>query len=489
MVRQRSAVISTSIIIGRPMLRFLASLFKRQDPTLDTDPKAAAKAAAYARAFARLNNAATFTTRAAAMRAPVPGRAVLPFVCREVVLNRDERIAGYEFSLDGLMQARYKGRDPGIRKMYDELLMRELARIDAGSLLGQRLAMMEITSALTEGHIPSNLPRENTIIFLSAAEEEGQDASTMVKRIDALANAGFQVGWNLQDAGELSSVALARCHFVRIEMPMYDGLQLKELARKIGQFNRSGDHTRVRIIARDIQTFDDFQICFRAGFDFFQGPFIVSRKSWKIPKNDVDRVCVFRLLRRLRSGADRATLAADLRTEPVLTYRLLRYINSAVFGLQRRIGSIDEALLLIGVDKLYRWLTLLLFDIKDRGYAERAIIEQVLVRARTMELLSKYPVDPDLAFLTGLLSMLDQFVGRPIIEVIPQINVPHDVKAALLTQTGPYAPLLDLAMICERGDQACIAAAAARCGVDETIVNTTLIAALNWANETAAISD
>jgi c-di-GMP phosphodiesterase len=387
------------------------------------------------------------------------------------------------------MKARFKGRDPGIRKMYDELLMRELARVGVDSLLGHRLAMMEITSASTEGSIPSNLPRANTVIFLSTAGEGGQDASTMVKRIDALANAGFQVGWSLRDAGELSGPALARCQFVRIEMPMFDGIQLKELARKLGQLNGSGDHPRVRTIARDIQSFDDFQICFRMGFDFFQGPFIVSRKSWKIPRSDVDRVCVFRLLRMLRSGADHAALAAAMRTEPVLTYRLLRYINSAVFGLQRRIGSIDEALILIGADKLYRWLSLLLFDIKDRGYAERALIEQVLVRARTMELLSKDPVEPDLAFLTGLLSMLDQFVGRPIIEVIPQINVPHDVKAALLTQTGPYAPLLELAMICERGDQACIAAAAARCGVDETMVNTTLVLALNWAHETAAISE
>lgn len=74
----------------------------------------------------------------------------------------------------------------------------------------------------------------------------------------------------------------------------------------------------------------------------------------------------------------------------------MRYINSAELGLQRHIGGIDEALFVIGVDKLYRWLSLLLFNIKDRGFAERAMIERVLMRVRTMELLSKGPLNLDL---------------------------------------------------------------------------------------------
>lgn len=474
------------------MFHLLANLFRpavprgiaKSQPILEPTPVPGT--ATSAEAFARLNEVAPLIT---AHDAPAPNGKVLPFVCREAILNRNERIGGYEFLLDRPMQVRFKDRDAGIRKTYDHLLMRELTRFGQGSLLRDRLAMIEIGLASLAGGIPHELPRTNTVIFLNAPDDLIRDQTMMTKRIDALVAAGFQVGWIWQKAAEPSMDALARCRFVRIDTPAFDGIELKELARRLARLNGAKGEPRIQIIARNVQTVDDFQMCFRAGFDFFQGPFISSFKSWKNPKSDVDRLRVFGLLKRLRSGADQATLASDLRTEPVLTYRLLRYINSAELGLQRHIGRIDEALFVIGADKLYRWLSLLLFDIKDRGFAERAMIERVLTRARTMELLSKDPMDPDLAFLTGLLSMLDQFVGRPIAEILPEINVQEGVKEALLTQSGPYAPLLDLAKVCEQGDPAHIFAAADRCGVDQSILNTTLMAALNWAHETAAITE
>jgi c-di-GMP phosphodiesterase len=490
-VGKQSAVITPSIIFDWPMFRYLASLFQSKHrkrhadrKPLPADPKAAADAAASAKAFARLNEVAPLATVQDEAKRPFV-RTVPSFVRREAVLNRDERIAGYEFSLDRPMQERFKNREASIRKMYDILLMRQLAEFGVGSLLGHRLAVIEIAAASTSAGIPDDLPRANTIIFLNTIEDAGLDPAITMERIDALVSAGFQVGWSLRQAADVSNAALARCQFVRIETPGFDGIQLRELAKKLGRINRSGGKVPLQIIARDVKTYDDFQVCFHGGFHFFQGPFISSRKSWKNPKSDVDRLHVFSLLKQLRSGADHAVLAAQFRNEPMLTFRLLRYVNSASLGLQRRIGAIDQALYLIGADKLYRWLSLLLYDIKDRGFAERAMIEQVLVRARTMESLSKAPVNPDLAFLTGLLSMLDQFVGRPIEEVMPQINVPDDVRAALLSQTGPYAPLLDLAKVCEQGDPTRIAAAAARCGVDQGILNSTVIAALNWAYETA----
>ncbi len=484
------------------MFRYLASLFPPRKPTLRKVPtlrsapdnalvvEAREEAEASAKAFARLNEVAPLIAeRDAKQGAPAQSRVVSSFVCREAILNRDERIIGYEFSLDRPMQSRFRDREPGIRKMYDGLLMRELAAFGVDSLLGHRLAMIEIGSAAAKTSLPDELPRANTVIFLDPEGDESADPAILVKRIDALKAAGFQVGWSLRHATDLASPALACCQFVRIETPAFDGIQLKELARKLARLKRTNGKGPMKIIARDVQTFDDFQVCFRGGFDFFQGPFIHSHRNWKNPKNDIDRLRVFRLLKRLRSGADHAALVADLRTEPVLTFRLLRYVNSAAIGLQRRIGAIDQALYVIGVDKLYRWLSLLLYDIKDRGFAERAMIERVLVRARTMESLSKNPMDPDLAFLTGLLSMLDQFVGRPFEEIMPQINVPEVVREALLMQSGPYGPLLNLAKACERGDPVRIAAAAEQCGVDQSLLNTTLIASLNWAHETASTAD
>lgn len=470
------------------MLRILRSLFRRRP----APPDPAALDEENARAFARLNQIEPLITVANAVPVaaaePARPREVSSFVCRDPVLDRNERIAGYEFSLDRQMQLRFKYRDEGIRKMYDDLLMRELAAFNVGSLLGHRLAMIEVSAASIVAGIPAALPRANTVIVIDLMRQALRDETTVIDSIASLVGAGFQVAWKLRSFSESLLPVLARCHLIQIETPEFDGLQLKELSRKLKGLNRPKGMAPVRLIARDVQELDDFQHCFRAGFDFFHGPFVTSRKSWNVPKSDVDRTRVLQILNRLRGGADYSILAAALRTEPVLTYRLLRYANSAAMGLQRQVGAIDQALLVIGADKLHRWLSLLLFDMKDRGFAERALVEQALVRARTMETLGAKTLNSEFAFLTGLLSLLDKLLGRPIADVLPQISVPEDVKRALIDQTGPYALLLDLAKMCEQGDQRLIAEAAARCGLDAGLVNAQLIASLNWANEVAAIA-
>ncbi len=422
-------------------------------------------------------------------RPPTPRREMSTFVCRDQIVDRNERIAGYEFSLDSQMQSRFKDRSAGIRKVYDDALLRELAASRVGNLLVDQVALVEVALESVAKGMPGEFPRANSVLVLDPMQESLPDEAMAIASIDRLVGAGLRIGWKLRSAPEGLTPVLARCQFVQIAASAFDGVQLKELARKLRRLNRPDGTAPLLLIARDVQTSDDHQLCFRAGFDYFQGPFVKRRENWKPPKSDVDRIRVFQILNQLRSGADNTVLAKALRMEPVLTFKLLRYVNSAAIGLQRQIGTIEQALLVIGGQKLYRWLSLLVFDMKDRGFAERALIEQVLVRARMMESLAAGTVDPDLAFLTGLLSLLDQLLGRPIGDVLSQITLPLDVKDALLKQTGPYAPLLDLAQVCEQGDQARISAAASRCRLAEDAVNAQLIAALRWAHEVAAITE
>ncbi|MFM9888219.1 MAG: EAL and HDOD domain-containing protein [Burkholderiales bacterium] len=405
------------------------------------------------------------------------------------MFDRNERIAGYELSLDLQMQSRFKNRSAAIRKVYDDALLRELAASRVGSLLADQVAIVEVALESVVNGLPRELPRANSVLIIDPMEESLPDESMVRASIDALAGAGLRVGWKLRSAPESVMPILARCQLVQVVASAFDGIQLKELARKLRRVNSPNGSAPVLLIARDVQTPDDYQLCLRAGFDYFQGPFVTSRLNWNPPKSDVDRIRVFQILNQLRSGADNGALAKALRMEPVLTFKLLRYVNSAAMGLQQRIGTIEQALIVIGSQKLSRWLSLLVFDIKDRGFAERALIERVLVRARMMESLGAGTVEPDLAFLTGLLSLLDQLLGRPIGDVLSQITLPPDVMDALLAQTGPYAPLLELAKVCEHGDQALMAAAASRCGLAEDAVNAQLIAALGWAHKVAAITE
>jgi EAL and modified HD-GYP domain-containing signal transduction protein len=177
----------------------------------------------------------------------------------------------------------------------------------------------------------------------------------------------------------------------------------------------------------------------------------------------------------------------------VVTFKLLRYINSAANGLTQEITSIDQCLLLLGRERIYRWLSLLLFDLHNAGYRERVLTEQALVRASLMERFGDQAgsigVNADQLFLTGLFSVLDKLLNRPLREILASVSMPQTVTDALIGDSGPIAPFLALAIACESGDPEKIAKSALACRVDETSINEEMLQALAWANTVAEIAE
>jgi len=175
-----------------------------------------------------------------------------------------------------------------------------------------------------------------------------------------------------------------------------------------------------------------------------------------------------------------------------MTFKLLRYLTSPLLGLQQKITSVSQALLIIGRDKFYRWLSLLLFSVRDQGYRERILAEQALTRGRFLESLPGQggipPVANDL-FLLGLFSLLDVLLGQPLAEIVARVQLPEPVRDALLGQASAWRDALDLAMAYESGDEARLGDAAARCGVDAGRVTEAALEALGWTREITSMEE
>jgi EAL and modified HD-GYP domain-containing signal transduction protein len=131
-----------------------------------------------------------------------------------------------------------------------------------------------------------------------------------------------------------------------------------------------------------------------------------------------------------------------------LSYRLLRYINSAFFGLRREVDSISRALMLLGVDNVKRWATLSIFaGVEEKP---RELIETALVRARFCELAGEG--NRDQLFTLGLFSVVDALMDAPMEEVLASMPFPDEMRAALVARTGAKGELLEVALSFERGD-------------------------------------
>lgn len=409
------------------------------------------------------------------------------FVCREAVLNRDERIDGYEFSLSRRLQSRVLERSALVQRVYDDAMLRNLSRSGVSSLLGHRFALIRLSPSSLNNPLLDGFSQMNVVIMITPGEVAAADFSEVRDNLLRLRGIGVRHGWTLDKPRPEIVEFLSETDFIEVESTAFDGIQIKVMYQKLRAING-----QPKLIASGLQTSDDFTLCYQCGFDYFSGPFVASRENWHPPKSEINRLRVMEVLNLIRAGAEFDAIADRLRTEPVLTFKLLRYINSAGVGLQRKISDISQALMVLGSERFYRWLSLLLFDFNKLGYRERVLNEQALARARFLEMLAgkgQVPRAADQLFITGLFSLMDVMMGRPLADVLKQVSLPEPVAAALRGEPGPMHDALSLAIAVESSAPEEMAAAAAQCGLDALVVTGTMIEALAWSQQMSAAGE
>ena len=170
------------------------------------------------------------------------------------------------------------------------------------------------------------------------------------------------------------------------------------------------------------------------------------------PKVPTDIQAVMELI----SGVDRelpvARLEDILRRDPTLAFRLLRYLNSPAFGLPAEISSFGHAIMMLGYQRLKRWLALLLAtSTKDPN--ARALMHAAVCRGLLMEELARGNGDAEMRgemFICGVFSLLDRLLQQPMAELLASVPVPDRVQRSLREEGGPFEPYLALVRAVEQ---------------------------------------
>jgi len=209
----------------------------------------------------------------------------------------------------------------------------------------------------------------------------------------------------------------------------------------------------VRTLAEGIDSEDVFEVFRDAGVDLFQGLFYERPNLVSGAALPVGHGAALGALHQLQSsGADFDALEEIIRRDVALSYRLLRHVNSAFFGLPRTVGSIREALMLLGTRAVRQWaVALVLSGLEHRPHA---LLSTALVRARTCELVLE-PYDRESAsegFTAGLFSLLDAVLGAPMDDILAELPLSADIAAAITCHEGVAGKALAKTIAYERGD-------------------------------------
>jgi EAL and modified HD-GYP domain-containing signal transduction protein len=163
-----------------------------------------------------------------------------------------------------------------------------------------------------------------------------------------------------------------------------------------------------------------------------------------------------------------------------LVYRLLRISNSAAAGVNRKVSTVREALVLVGMSRLRAWLVLL--SMSPHGAGTDTMVD-ALTRARTCEQVARTArlSSPEVAFTAGLLHGVAESLGlAPIamLERMPALG--SELAEALFGRPGPLRDVLDCVIAYERQDLAALAQAP----VPLKTMADAYLGALAWTTET-----
>jgi EAL and modified HD-GYP domain-containing signal transduction protein len=207
------------------------------------------------------------------------------------------------------------------------------------------------------------------------------------------------------------------------------------------------------VLAEKVETHEDHAFCMAAGCDLFQGYFYRRPKLFAPARVEANRAGLMELIAALHDPqAELQELERLIVRDVALSVRLLRYINSAFFGLAMEVTSIGQALALLGIENLKRWATLTVFASIEGKPAELTIT--ALTRGRFCELAGARPtfVEPSQLFTLGLFSVIEALLDTPIQEVLESIPFPQQMRDALIVHNGDMGRLLDCVTALELGE-------------------------------------
>ncbi len=237
------------------------------------------------------------------------------------------------------------------------------------------------------------------------------------------------------------------------------------------------------LIASGVEDPPGFDAVVKAGYGGASGWFFKARQT-SAKKLAPAHAQIVRVLNLVRRNADPGQIEDALKQDVALSFKLLRYINSAGFGLMCQVQSFRHAVVILGYDKLNKWLSLLLVT-AGKDPSAPALMQAAIARGRLMEVLGQefFPREEhDNLFITGAFSLLDRLLGAPMDKVLEEMTLPDPITDALLGQDGAYTPFLKLARACEEATGNSLAALAQSLGLTSDAVNRAQMSALKFAD-------
>ncbi|MFZ3341419.1 MAG: EAL domain-containing protein [Terriglobales bacterium] len=392
------------------------------------------------------------------------------FVARQPILDRAQKVFGYELLFRNGIEDYFSAGDAEVaaRSTLDSSLLFGL-----NTLCHNSRAFVNCTHEMLLKDLVTLLPPAQTVVEILETVEPDDRVVAACKRLRA---AGYLIALDDFAPDDPRALLSDLADIIKVD------IRATKMEERAGMMRRFGS-AKCKMLAEKLETPQEFHQARNMGFTYFQGYFFCRPELVSGREVPANRLRYLQLLEMVsRPEIEMRELEKLLKQEAGICYRLLRYLNSPIFGLSLEVKSVRHAMAILGERELRRWIRLIV----TVGAAEQGCSELVLMgltRARFCELLSDQVRTNNDLFLMGLLSVMDAILEIDMNMLLQRVPVDADTKAALLGQTGVLRPLYQLMLAQESGEWESASALTKELQLSDDSVGQAWWQAMTWAQE------
>jgi len=392
------------------------------------------------------------------------GKVAQANLARQAILNAELKTVGYELLFrDGATNTAIF--EDGTRAT-STVLTNALAEFGLDAVVGNFPAWINFQAQYLLDELPIPIAPKALVIELL---EDAEPSDDLIQRLRTLAKQGYRIALDdfryRPDLVGLVEVA----HIVKVDVL---GRTLEDIASEVNEFKRYN----VELLAEKVEHMSEYEAYRKMGFNLYQGHFVCQPELFRQKRPPANRVALLRLMSELYVADPNISKIRDLVQQDVtLSYRLLKWLNSSLFALPHPVESIQQALVMLGMNRLRNLVCLIvLARIDDRP---SVLLEIALTRARIGERVAPhFKLAPEMMFTVGLFSILDALIGMPMDQILESMPLAPEVALAITSREGACGRLLSGIQAHENGDWAGVT----KSGLNLEILTSAWVDAIVW---------
>ena len=355
-------------------------------------------------------------------------------------------------------------------KATSQLILNTFLDIGLDNIVGKHPAFINLTRNFILD--PDAIPFDKNQVVLEILEDVEIDEE-VTQAVARLHNKGYSIALDDYIYDHSHDDIMPYISIIKIDILGETEQQLQEHVNNLNGF-------KGKLLAEKIENQDEYEYCKQLGFDFYQGFFLSKPKVISGKRIPTNRLSILEILSKLYATQTQVSdIKENILNDVSLSYRLLRYLNSSYFGLARKIESIDEALVYLGLDNIRKWITLIsLSRMQDKP---NDIINTALIRARMCELVAeRQGIDDEGSYFTvGLFSNLPALLDINMAQALGKIPISETMKQALIDHKGPMGEVLKTCILYQETAWDKLPAM----NGELTVLKECYLEAISWAND------